>query len=97
MIKKTPRKSGRIHVSFYTEAMPEATSVHLVGDFNDWDTNAQPMRQLKDGRFVAGRAFDPGARLEFRYLVNGETWINDAQAEEYVPNPHGSDNCVVTT
>jgi len=55
------------------------------------------MKRLKDGRFAARRALDPGARYEYRYLVNGETWINDAQAEQYVPNPHGSDNCVVTT
>lgn len=97
MIKKTPRKSGRIHVSFYTKAMPEAKSVHLVGEFNNWDRNAHPMKQLKDGRFLARRAFDPGARYEYRYLVNGETWINDAHAEAYASNPHGSDNCVVTT
>ena len=96
MIKKTQRKDGYIHVSFYTEAMPDAESVHLVGDFNDWDTTAHPMGQLKDGRFMARRVFDPGARHEYRYLVNNETWINDAQAEAYVPNPHGSDNCVVT-
>ena len=96
MIKKTTRKDGYIHVSFYTEAMPEAESAHLVGEFNDWDTNEHPMRRLKDGRFMASCVFHPGERHEYRYLVNGETWINDAQAEQYVPNPHGSDNCVVT-
>lgn len=97
MIKKTLRQDGRILVCFYTEAMPEAESVHLVGSFDDWDTNAHPMRRLKDGRFMAMRVFEPGSSYEFRYLVNGETWINDAEAEQYVPNPHGSDNSVVYT
>lgn len=97
MIKKTPCKDGSVLVCFYTEAMPEAESVHLVGSFNDWDTNAHPMQQLKDGRFMARRFFVPGKSHEYRYLVNGAEWHNDWEAERYVPNPHGSDNSVVTT
>ena len=97
MIKKTLRKDGNTLVCFYTEAMPEAESVHLVGSFDDWDTKAHPMQRLKDGRFMARRIFEPGLSHEYRYLVNGETWINDAEAEQYLPNIHGSDNCVVTT
>lgn len=97
MITKTLRKDGAIHVCFYTEALPEAESVNLVGSFNDWDANAHPMKRLKDGRFLARRRFEPNCRHEYRYLVNGDAWINDAEAESYTPNPYGSDNCVVTT
>ena len=97
MITKTQRTDDTVQVCFYTEPLPEAESVHLVGSFDDWDTNAHPMRRLKDGRFMAMRRFEPNCRHEFRYLVNGENWINDAEAESYTPNPHGSDNCVVTT
>ena len=97
MITKTLRKDDTIQVSFYTEALPEAESVHLVGSFDDWGSSAHPMRRLKDGRFMAMKRFEPNCRYEFRYLVDGETWINDAEAESYTPNPYGSDNCVVTT
>ncbi len=55
------------------------------------------MRRLKNGHFMTSRVFAQGASHEYRYLVNGETWVNDSDAERYVPNPHGSDNCVVTT
>ena len=55
------------------------------------------MRRLKDGRFMAMRRFETHCRHEYRYLVDGETWINDTEAETYTPNPYGSDNCVVTT
>lgn len=97
MITKTLRKNGKIHVSFYTEAMPEAESVNLVGSFNGWDTSAHPMKRLKDDRFLARRSLEPNCSHEYRYLVNGDTWINDAEAESYAPNPYGSDNSVVTT
>lgn len=95
MITKTPRKDGLVAICLYTEPLPEAESVQIVASFDDWD--AQPMRRLKDGRFMAMRFLPPGARHEFRYLVNGDTWINDPEAESYSPNPYGSDNCVVTT
>ena len=74
-----------------------AESVCLVGDFNDWDKTAAPMKPLKDGRFKIVLELEPESEYEFRYLVNGEEWHNDREAERYVPNPHGSDNCVVTT
>jgi len=95
MITKKLTKDGRVALGFYTEAMPEAESVHIAGSFDDWQ--AYPMRRLKDGRFMIMRYLPAGECYEFRYLVNGETWINDAEAESYTPNPYGSDNCVVTT
>ncbi len=97
MIKKTLRKDDTVQVSFYTEALPEAESVHLVGSFDNWDTGAHPMRRLRDSRFMAMKRFEMDSRHEYRYLVDGANWINEAEAEAYAPNPFGSDNCVVTT
>jgi len=95
LITKTLTKDGRIALGFYTEAMPEAESVQIVGSFDDWQ--AQSMRRLKDGRFMTMRYLKAGERYEFRYLVDSAQWINDTAAESYTPNPYGSDNCVVTT
>ena len=95
MITKTLQKNGSIAIGFYTEALPEAESVQIVGSFGDWQ--AQPMRRLKDGRFMTMRYLPAGERYEFRYLVDGAQWINDSGADSYTPNPYGSDNCVVTT
>jgi len=95
MITKKQTKDGRIALGFYTEALPEAESVHIAGSFDDWQP--QPMRRLKDGRFMTMRYLQAGQRYEFCYLVNGEAWLNDAEAESYAPNPYGSDNCVITT
>lgn len=97
MVKKKLSANGRWRARCYTDPMPEANSVHLVGSFNDWDTSAHPMRRLKDGRFMAQPWLAPDCVHEFRYLVDGETWVNDSEAERYTPNPYGSDNCVITT
>ena len=75
----------------------EAESVHLVGEFNDWDTTATPMKRGKSGVFRVVLELEPGREYQFRYLVNGEHWCNDWHADAYVPSGSGEDNCVVVT
>jgi len=75
----------------------EADSVHLVGEFNDWDTNRTPMKRGKRGVFRVMVELEPGREVQFRYLVNGEHWCNDWHADAYVPGGLGEDNCVVVT
>lgn len=98
MLKKRFLKSKNlVQVTFYTAAALNANDVCLVGDFNDWDETATPMKALKDGRFKIVLELEPDNEFQFRYLVNGEEWHNDWEADQYLPNPHGSDNCVVCT
>lgn len=75
----------------------DVKSVHIVGEFNDWDTEANPMKYLKKGSFQTTLELEPGRAYQFRYLVNGAHWCNDWNADNYVPGGHGSDNCIVVT
>ncbi len=98
MLKKRFLKSKNlVQVTFYTAAALDAREVNLVGDFNEWDEASTPMKGLKDGRFKIILKLEPDSKFQFRYLVNGEDWHNDWEADQYVPNPHGSENCVVCT
>lgn len=97
MLKKT--RSGtdeKVKVTFVVRPPAEADHVHVVGDFNDWQA-ATPMKKDKEGRWRATLALEPGREYEFRYLVDGNYWVNDEAADRYVPNPFGADNCVLTT
>lgn len=98
MLKKQYLKSKDVcKVTFYTPQQIEAEQVYLVGDFNEWTEDATPMDKLKDGRFKATVALDKNTEYQFRYLVNGEEWHNDWEADKYVSNPYSGDNSVVTT
>ena len=78
------------------EACASATSVQLVGDFNEWNTEeAITMKALKSGEFKTVVNLDIGKTYEFKYLIDGETWENDWAADEYAPNAYGVDNSVV--
>ena len=78
------------------EISPEA--VCLVGDFNDWDTEATPMSWVKSTKaFKAVLDLEPETSYEFRYLLDGDRWYNDSEASAYVPNGFGAHNSVVET
>ena len=99
MLKKRYLKSrNAVKVTFYTAVELGANHVFLVGDFNDWDETAAPMKPLKDGRFKAALELEPGREYQFRYLVNGDEWHNDWDADKYVPCFFAADdNSVVIT
>jgi hypothetical protein len=80
--------------------MPEGVEIetfHLVGEFNDWDPMATPMKRGKKGVFRTVVELEPERAYQFRYLVNGKHWCNEWHADGYTPNDLGTDNCIVTT
>jgi 1,4-alpha-glucan branching enzyme len=98
MLKKRYLKSrATCKVTFTLPAAVKAETVHLVGDFNNWDEQAMPMKPLKDGRFSVELDLEIGKEFQFRYLVDGSEWHNDWEADKYVPNPFSGDNSVVVT
>ena len=79
------------------ENTTDADRVHIVGDFNDWQRDATPMKELKDGTYKATIEVEPDSEYQFRYLIDGAKWENDSEADRYVPTPYGdADNSVLS-
>ena len=76
----------------------QGKKIGVVGEFNNWDT-AKPinMTKKKDGVYSATVELPLGKNVEFRYLVDGEQWLNDQDADGSVQTPFGSENSVVNT
>ena len=94
-----PGSACQITFELASSELPEAIqveSVHLVGEFNDWDTTAMPMT-AEVGVFRIVLELAPGREYQFRYLINGQHWFNDPHAGAFVPNGFGGENCVVGT
>ena len=98
-IKKNFLKSKPVCKVTFTlpaDAVNGGKEVLLVGQFNDWNPDsAETMRKLKDGSYTRTLDLDAGKSYEFRYLIDGETWVNDSEADAYVPSGVGSENCVI--
>ncbi|MDP6561524.1 MAG: isoamylase early set domain-containing protein [Candidatus Peribacteraceae bacterium] len=85
--------SGKKSVTFSLFA-PEATSVSVAGSFNGWQIDKHPMKQKKDGNWTKKTSL-PIGRHEYQFVINGEIWESDKNAEKYCPNDHGGMNAVI--
>ncbi len=65
------------------ELIAGAREVALLGEFNNWDPSEDTMRKLKDGSFTKTLELQAGKEYQFRYLVDGEKWINDEGADKF--------------
>jgi predicted flap endonuclease-1-like 5' DNA nuclease len=78
------------------EAARGATQILLIGDFNGWNPDEGVKMQVNKSEYQATLELEAGRAYEFRYLVDGATWVNDWDADDYVPSPFmGIDNSVV--
>lgn len=78
------------------EAAGDAEAIFLVGEFNGWDRQAQPMRRLRNGTFKAEVELPAGNSYAFRYLRSDGSWENDWSADAYQLVPGlGVDNSIV--
>lgn len=93
--KRFFKTKDEVEVTFELDAA-DAQSVALVADFLDW--KATPMKKVaKSKTFKFKTRLPKGEQFEFRYLVNDNQWVNDGQADSYIRNEFGEDNCLVST
>ncbi|MEZ4774032.1 MAG: isoamylase early set domain-containing protein [Bacteroidia bacterium] len=71
------------------EAVSNADSVSVVGEFNEWNPSATPMKSSKSGEFSTTLELEQGNEYQFRYLINGQDWTNDNEADKFVSSPYG--------
>jgi 1,4-alpha-glucan branching enzyme len=98
-MKKTRCKTQRTcKVTFHLphEAVKDAQSVCVAGDFNNWNIHANPLKRCKDGSFSLTIELVRDREYQFRYLIDDMYWENDWAADKYVPSTFGDcDNSVV--
>jgi 1,4-alpha-glucan branching enzyme len=97
MLIKNYSKSGTIcRVTFKYNNSDSSENAALVGDFNNWSVQENPMKKLKNGAFSVTISLPAGNSYQFRYLLDGSNWVNDAEADSYVTNQYGEENSIVT-
>ena len=67
-----------------------ASSVTAPGDFNFWNMAADRLLQLPaTNLWYLGKNFEPEARLDYKFVLNGSTWILDPHHNKTVPGGFG--------
>jgi len=73
---------------------PEAISVKIGGDFNNWNpSNEFLMERDQDGMWTKHISLRPGT-YQYKFFVDGE-WIEDSNNSKYVANAYGGNNSVL--
>ena len=96
LTKKFLKTKNICQVTFQLPQEIEATSATVVGEFNDWDITANPMKKVK-GAWKTALELEQGREYQYRYFVNNAEWHNDSAADKYVHNNIDGDNSVVIT
>ncbi|MBP8792436.1 MAG: isoamylase early set domain-containing protein [Lutibacter sp.] len=87
----------KVTFSLTKEEVNEAKKVILLGDFNNWNIKeGVVLKKLKDGSFKVAIDLETEKEYQFKYLLDGGNWVNDAEADKYVGNGMGAEeNSVV--
>jgi 1,4-alpha-glucan branching enzyme len=88
LIKTTkPGNDGSVRVTFALSADEPDGAVSVVGNFNDWNPFAHPLRRRANRTRSAAVTVPVGSTLHFRYLAEGGLWFDD----DTVTVPDGQD------
>ncbi|QQS49806.1 MAG: isoamylase early set domain-containing protein [Bacteroidota bacterium] len=71
------------------------SEVYLVGDFNNWDRLANPMKKLKGGEFSVTLNLETGKEYQYKYFADQAKWINDPEPDKLTTNEFQGQNCVI--
>lgn len=95
MIKRGKPVDGAVKVTF---SLPgELAPVSVVGDFNDWDPLANPLRRRSNGTCSVSLTLPTATTYAFRYLGEAHGFFDDETAEEIVDNGYGGTHGVLVT
>jgi 1,4-alpha-glucan branching enzyme len=87
---------GPRHVAgsvIFVAAYPQANTVCIAGDFNDWNPGKTPMKKSFDGTWQASVHLAKGV-YKYRLVVDGN-WQHDPHNNQTEPNQYGGLNSVI--
>lgn len=85
-----------VHIVRFVFVAPRATSVALVGDFNNWRREATPLRPTgSDGIWSVTVPMSSGSH-QYAFVINGTEWVADPAAGTSVTDDFGTTTSVLT-
>lgn len=97
MIYKTPSPHPNyVHVVFELPESLWADRVYLVGDFNNWQVGATPLRQNRRGAWRAALELVANTSHQFYYWIDGVK-RTDFYADGWSEDTADSQNSVILT
>jgi 1,4-alpha-glucan branching enzyme len=91
----TPDDTPTVKVTFALPVADTDLPTSVVGDFNDWDPLAHPLKKRSNGTRSVTLEVPTGASYHFKYLAHDGSWFCDPDADDYEPNDFAEVNSVL--
>ncbi len=88
-----PGQESKVYVRLVL-LQPDARSVSVAGDFNDWNPGQTKLERSEGGMWTATIALKPG-RYQYMFVIDGKQWVADPLAEEGAGDGFGAQNAVL--
>jgi hypothetical protein len=76
--------------------IPNAQQVSVVGDWNNWNPEAQELKKSTNGSlWVIEMELEKGREYRYQFVIDGEEWVPDPDAEIKVDDGFGGINSVL--
>jgi len=90
---KPPRvENGRLMFVFHDDS---AHSVSVAGDFNEWSQIATPLKRNDSGLWFTEIVVPRAGRFEYKFIINGQRWLEDPSNGMKAPDNYGGLNSVL--
>ena len=90
---KPPRvENGRLMFVFHDDG---AQSVSIAGDFNGWSQMATPLKRNGAGLWFTEIVVSGAGRFAYKFIVNGDRWIEDPSNCMKAPDNYGGLNSLL--
>lgn len=93
--RKGFRDNDKVKITF---VLPDGTPpASVVGDFNDWDPDANPLIRRSNHTYSTAVILEPDRRYAFRYRTHSGEWFNEEDADAQEANEYGETNSIIVT
>lgn len=87
--------SDTVEVHFVLAA-PEATSVMLAADFNQWKPDGYAMKRGADGHWEITVPLRKGKSYAYNFVIDGERWIADPASASRLDDGFGGSSSTIS-
>ena len=94
-LASAPVKADTVHIVRFVLLAPSASSVSIVGDFNDWQRGATPLRPAGAAGVWAVSLPLPRGLHQYAFIVDGTRWTPDPATSTTVTDDFGTTTSVI--
>ncbi|MEI8634982.1 isoamylase early set domain-containing protein [Vibrio sp. PP-XX7] len=94
--KRFFKTKDEVEVTFELDVPESVSQVAIVADFLSWEPTLMK-KVAKSSLYKFKTRLPKDEEFQFRYLLDEQQWINDPDADQYVSNEFGEENCLIST